>query len=234
MAGGSLNHPVLLSTKLGMDEAVIFGQHVEIKHIFYTWLTIAILAVIGLVVTRRLKMVPTGGQNVLETLIGGLEGFIVSNIGEAGRRFTPLLCGMFMFLLVMNLMGLLPGCDAASANINTTAAMAVVVFVCYNAVGLRTWGPGYIKHFMGPKKALIPLMLPIELISHLARLLSLTLRLFGNIRGEELVLVIFFTLAPLFSTLPIYFLFALAKSLQAFIVFMLTMIYLKGAIEHAH
>ena len=77
-------------------------------------------------------------------------------------------------------------------------------------------------------------MLPIELVSHLARPVSLTLRLFGNIRGEELVLVVFFLLAPIISTFPVYFLFLLAKTLQAFIFFMLTMIYLKGALEHAH
>lgn len=234
MAGDGLNHPLLLSTKLGLDEIMINGQMVEFKHVFYTWFALALLVIVGLIVRRNLKMVPTGAQNVLESLIGGLEEFIVINIGEAGRRFVPLLCSIFLFILVSNLLGLVPGCDASTANINTTAAMAVCVFVYYNAVGLRRWGPGYIKHFMGPMLPLAPLMLPLEIISHCARPLSLTLRLFGNIRGEELVLVIFFTLAPLFSTLPIYFLFGLAKSLQAFIFFMLTMIYLKGAIEHAH
>lgn len=234
MAGDGLNHPLLLSTELGLDEIMIMGQSVEFKHVFYTWMAVAILSILGLIIQKKLKMVPTGAQNVMETVIGGLEDFIVNNVGEAGRRFTPILSSIFIFIITMNLMGLVPGCDAATANINTTAAMAILVFIYYNVVGIRSWGPGYIKHFMGPKKALVPLMLPIELISHLARILSLTLRLFGNIRGEELVLVIFFTLAPLFSTLPIYFLFGLAKSLQAFIVFMLFMIYLKGSIEHAH
>lgn len=234
MAGDGLNHPLLLSTKLGLDEMMINGQMVEFKHIFYTWFALALLILLGLVVRRNLKIVPSGAQNIMESLIGGLEGFIVANIGEAGRRFVPILCSLFLFILTMNLLGLVPGCDAATANINTTAAMAIFVFVYYNAVGLRRWGPGYIKHFMGPMLPLAPLMLPLELISHCARPLSLALRLFGNIRGEELVLVIFFTLAPLFSTLPIYFLFGLAKSLQAFIVFMLALIYLKGAIESAH
>lgn len=234
MAGDGLNHPLLLSTELGLDQIVINGQVVEFRHVFYTWLALAILVVVGLLVRRNLKMVPTGTQNVLETIIGGLEEFIVANIGEAGRRFVPILCSIFLFLFTMNIMGLVPGCDAATANINTTAAMAIFVFLYYNAVGLRRWGPGYINHFTGPMKALIPLMLPLEIISHLARPISLTLRLFGNIRGEEMVLLIFFTLAPLFSTIPIYFLFGLAKTLQAFIFFMLTMIYLKGAVEHAH
>lgn len=234
MAGDGLNHPLLISSKLGLDELVINGQVVEFKHVFYTWMALAILLVIGLLVRRNLKMVPTGTQNVLETIIGGLEGFIVTNMGEAGRRFVPILCSIFLFVLTMNILGLVPGCDASTANINTTAALGIFIFLYYNAVGLRRWGPKYIKHFMGPMLPLAPLMLPLEIISHCARPLSLTLRLFGNIRGEELVLVIFFTLAPLFSTLPIFFLFGLAKSLQAFIFFMLTMIYLKGAIEEAH
>ena len=87
---------------------------------------------------------------------------------------------------------------------------------------------------MGPMLPLAPLMLPIELVSHMARPVSLTLRLFGNIRGEEIVLLLFFTMAPLAATLPSYFLFLMAKTLQAFIFFMLTMLYLQGSMEHAH
>lgn len=234
MAAGGLNHPILLSQELGLDEIAYNGSMLEIRHLFYTWLAIGILVLLGLLVRRKLRMVPTGTQNVMETLIGGLEDFIVGTMGEAGRRFVPLLCSIFLYLVTMNLLGLVPGCDAPTANINTTVALALFVFVYYNWIGLRSWGPKYIKHFMGPMLPLAPLMLPLEIVSHLARPLSLTLRLFGNIRGEELVLVIFFTMAPIFSTLPIYFLFGLAKALQAFIFFMLTMIYLKGAVEHAH
>jgi F-type H+-transporting ATPase subunit a len=233
MAGG-LVHPLLISTKLGMDEMVIGGQTVEFKHIFYTWFAIGILAVLGLVVKRRLKMVPTGAQNVLEVMVDGLESFIINIMGEAGRRYVPFLCCLFFYILCMNLMGLVPGFDAPTANLNTTAAMAVLVFLYYNFLGLKSWGPKYIKHFSGPMPALVPLMLPIEIISHLARPLSLMLRLFGNIRGEELILVLFFSLAPLFATLPVYFLFGLAKMLQAFIFFLLTMLYIRGALEHAH
>ena len=233
MAGG-LVHPLLISTELGLDSAVINGQTVEFRHIFYTWVALGILIVVGLVVKGKLKMVPTGAQNVLETIVGGLEDFVINNMGEAGRRYVPLLCSIFLFILCMNLMGLVPGLDAPTANLNTNAAMAGFIFLYYNFLGLKSWGPKYIKHFMGPMPALVPLMLPVELVSHLARPVSLSLRLFGNIKGEELVLVIFFTLVPLFATLPVYFLFGLAKTLQAFIFFLLAMIYIKGAIEHAH
>jgi F-type H+-transporting ATPase subunit a len=234
MAGGGLVHPILISEELGLDRIVLNGQSLEVRHIFYTYVALAILVLIGLIVRRQLKMVPTGAQNVMEVLIGGLENFVIDNMGEVGRRFVPLLCGIFLFILVMNLIGLIPGFDAPTANLNTTVAMAIPVFLYYNYLGIRRWGPGYIKHFMGPMAALAPFMLVLEFVSHLVRPVSLSFRLFGNIRGEEVILIIFFSLAPLFATLPIYFLFGLAKSLQAFIFFMLAMVYIKGALEHAH
>lgn len=219
-------HPLLLSDILGVPEMY--------KHVFYTWCAMLILFGIGIALRGKMKLVPTGLQNVMETLIGGLEDFTVSTIGERGRKYFPLLSGIFFFIIVQNLMGLVPGCDAPTANINTDLGMALFVFLYYNYVGIRSWGPRYIKHFMGPMAPLVPLMLPIELVSHLSRPISLTFRLFGNIRGEEIVLALFFLLAPFVATLPIYFLFLLAKCLQAFIFYMLTMIYIQGSLDEAH
>ncbi|GFM31939.1 F0F1 ATP synthase subunit A [Desulfovibrio subterraneus] len=233
MAGG-LPHPVLWSTLTGMDYVTINGAHVEFKHVFYTWIAMAILFSFAFLLRGKVKMVPGKIQNVFEVIIGGLEEFVVSNIGEDGRKIFHVLIALFFFILFNNLLGLVPGCDAPTANVNTNAALALFTFAYYNWIGIKRWGVGYIKHFCGPFWWLIPLMLPLELISHAARPLSLTLRLFGNIRGEEIVLVLFFILAPIFGTIPIYFLFLLAKCLQAFIWFMLGMIYLKGSLEHAH
>ena len=140
----------------------------------------------------------------------------------------------------MNLLGLVPGCDAPTANLNTTISIALCVFIYYNYVGIRTWGFGYIHHFTGSSKPLIPLMFPIEIISHLARPLSMSLRLFGNIFAEEMTLIIFFGFGAsiyvgvLLGTVPMYFLFLLGKVLQAFILFILSMIYIQGSVEHAH
>ncbi|GHV53239.1 ATP synthase subunit a [Deltaproteobacteria bacterium] len=230
---GGLPEPVLISTFLGLDEITI-GQSMEFKHVFYTWIVMAGLFTLGAIARTRLTIVPGKLQNVLETIIDGLEQIVLDTIGEEGKKYVALLVGTFLFVLSMNLCGLLPGFDAPTANMNTTGAMAVFVFLYYNFLGLKHHGAGYIHHFMGPKLILTPLMLPIELVSHIARPVSLTLRLFGNIRGEEIVLALFFILAPIVSTFPIYFLFLLAKTLQAFIFFMLTMMYIKGAIEHAH
>lgn len=219
-------HPLLFSSLLGIDDSF--------KHVFYTWVAMAILFVASYAVRGRLKLVPTGFQNFLEVVIGGLEDFTVSVCGEKGRKIFPLLGSIFLIIITENFLGLMPGCDAPTANLNTTASMALFVFLYYNYVGMKTWGPRYIKHFMGPMLPLVPLMLPIEFVSHAARPLSLTLRLFGNIWGEEIVLVLFFSMAPILATVPIFFLFGLAKTMQAFIFFLLTMIYLNAAMEEAH
>jgi F-type H+-transporting ATPase subunit a len=233
MAGG-LPHPILLSTALRMDEMTIMGQIVEVKHVFYTWLGMALLFTFAWFVRRRIALIPGGAQNFAEVLIDALEKQVVETIGEEGRRFVPVLAGLFIYIAGMNLMGLIPGFDAPTANINTNVGMAIFIFLYYQFMGIQRWHGHYIHHFLGPQPLLIPLMLPIEIVSHLTRPVSLTLRLFGNIRGEETVLILFFVMAPLVSTLPIYALFLLAKCLQAFIFFMLATYYLKGALEPAH
>ncbi len=233
MAGG-LPHPVLLSTLMHMDEMTIGGQVVEFKHVFFTWVAMALLLVVGLMVRRNITMVPGKLQNFFEAIVGTLEDFVCTNLGEEGKKYIPLLAGIFIYILTLNLMGLIPGFDAPTANLNTTAAMAVVVFVYYNIVGMRRWGFHYVNHFTGPSKALIPLMFPLEIVSHISRPLSLALRLFGNIRGEEIVIILTFIMAPIISSLPVYALFLLGKCMQAFVFFMLTMFYIKGSLEHAH
>ena len=144
---------------------------------------------------------------------------------------VPGIAGMFLYIFCMNFLGLVPGFDAPTANLNSTVCMALFVFVLYNIVGIIRWKGHYINQFTGPSKVLIPLMLPLEMVSHLARPLSLSLRLFGNIRGEEIVMILFFSMAPILSTVPIYALFLLGKTMQAFVFFMLTMFYLKSALE---
>jgi len=233
MAGG-LPHPILISTALHVDEMTIMGQTVEVKHVFYTWVGMALLFTFAWIVRKRIALIPGHAQNFAEVLVGGLEKQVVDTLGDEGRRFVALLSGLFIYILGMNLMGLIPGFDAPTANINTNVGMALFVFLYYQYEGIRRWRLHYIHHFLGPQKALIPLMLPIEIVSHLTRPVSLTFRLFGNIRGEETVLILFFMMAPMVSTLPIYALFLLAKCLQAFIFFMLATYYLKGALDPAH
>ena len=244
MAGGGLPHPLVifreLNVLLGADPHALAGSahdpmmYPVPTHVWFTWMAMLFLIIMGLLVRRKLTLVPGKLQNFWEVVVGGLEDFVVTNVGEKGRTVFPVLVTIFVFICTMNYIGLIPGCDAPTANVNTNAAMAIFTFLYYNWIGIKTWGFKYVKHFMGPVGFLAPLMLILETISHLARPLSLTLRLFGNIRGEEIVLVLLFVLAPVVGTLPMYFLFILAKTIQAFIFFMLTMIYLKGSLEHAH
>ncbi|MDD2965966.1 MAG: F0F1 ATP synthase subunit A [Desulfovibrionaceae bacterium] len=228
---GALPHPVLISTFLNMDQVTIGGQVVEFKHVFYSWVCMAILFVVAYLLRQRLTMVPGKLQNVFEAVIGTIEDFVCTTMGEVGRKYVPLLAGMFIYIFSMNIMGLIPLFDAPTANLNTTVCMALFVFLFYNYVGFARWKGHYVHHFTGPSKWLIPLMFPLEVVSHLSRPVSLSLRLFGNIRGEEIVMVLFFIMAPILGTLPIYCLFLLGKSMQAFVFFMLTMVYIKGALE---
>lgn len=229
MAG--LAHPVLISTVCNMDTIEIGGKTIEFQHVFYSWICMAILFFVAWLVRRRLTMVPGSLQNFWEAIVETLENYICNTMGEKyGRIFTPFLAGLFIYILGSNLMGLIPGFNAPTANLNTTVSMALFVFVLYNVVGIYIWHHHYIKQFLGVSKWLIPLMFPLEIVSHISRPVSLSLRLFGNIRGEEIVLILFFIMAPLIATIPIYALFLLAKFMQALVFFLLATFYINSAI----
>lgn len=202
--------------------------------IAYTWLIIVVLALLSVLATKALTAVPGGLQNFMEVIIGGIENMIVETMGEHGRPFFPLIATLAIFILVSNLIGLVPGFFPPTANINTTAACAVVVFVMTHVVGVKEHGVKYIKHFMGPILWLAPMMFFIEVIGHFSRVISLTLRLFGNMNGHELVLMIFFGLAPFLVPLPMMMMGVLVSFIQAFVFMLLAMIYIQGSLEHAH
>ncbi len=202
--------------------------------IAYTWLIIILLAALSFLATKALKAVPGGLQNFMEVIIGGIENMVVETMGEHGRPFFPLIATLAIFILVSNLIGLVPGFFPPTANINTTAACAVVVFVVTHIVGVKEHGVKYIKHFLGPILWLAPMMFFIEVIGHISRVISLTLRLFGNMNGHELVLMIFFGLAPFLVPLPMMMMGVLVSFIQAFVFMLLAMIYIQGSLEHAH
>ncbi len=203
--------------------------------ISYSWLAMAIL--IGLAFAARIglkKEAPTGVQNVMEVVIGGLEDFIEEIMGPEGKHYFALIASLFLFILVCNLLGLIPGFDSPTANINTTLALALFSFTATHYIGVRRHGFGYVKHFLGPMWGLAPLMLPIEIISHLARVLSLTFRLFGNMVAKHKLLLVLALLAPYIAPVPILGLGLLVSFVQAGVFTLLTMLYLSGSIEEAH
>lgn len=202
--------------------------------ISYTWLVILLLLVLSLLATSAIKSIPGAMQNFMETVILGIENMIVDTMGEHGRPFFPLIATLAIFVLVSNLIGLIPGFFPPTANINTTAACAIIVFVSTHVVGIKHHGIGYIKHFLGPIWWLAPMIFFIEIIGHLSRPVSLTLRLFGNMNGHELVLMVFFALAPFFVPLPMMLMGVLVSFIQAFVFMLLAMIYIQGSLDHAH
>jgi F-type H+-transporting ATPase subunit a len=202
--------------------------------IIYTWFVIILLLVLSVLATKAVKTIPGGFQNFMEVVVGGIENMIVETMGEHGRPFFPLIATLAIFVLVSNLIGLVPGFFPPTANINTTAACAIIVFISTHIVGLKHHGVGYIKHFLGPIAWLAPVMFFIEVIGHLSRPVSLTLRLFGNMNGHELVLMIFFGLAPFLVPLPMMLMGVLVSFIQAFVFMLLAMIYIQGSLEHAH
>ncbi|MCU0580474.1 MAG: F0F1 ATP synthase subunit A [Desulfobacterota bacterium] len=229
-----MEHPIFFLTKI--LEAVGLGHFAHAyPHVTFTWLIMILLIILGWLATKSIQLVPAGGQNVFETVISGLENFQVEVMGEHGRVFFPMIATFFIFIFFSNVFGLIPGFFSPTANINTTLACALIVFVTTHIVGIKVHGAKYIKHFLGPIWWLAPLMLPIELIGHLSRVLSLTLRLFGNIMGEDLVLAILLMLAGQFlAPLPMMFLAVFTSFVQAFIFSLLTMLYISGSMEHAH
>jgi F-type H+-transporting ATPase subunit a len=225
-----MEHPILF-----LD--LLFGAfkiHIP-PHVTYTWVIMLILLGLGILASRQVSLVPKGAQNVFELIIGGLEDFMVEITGEEGRSFFPYICTLFLFIMFCNLIGLVPGFLSPTANINTPLAMALCTFVFTHYLGVKYHGAKYIKHFLGPIPALAPLFFPIEIIGHFARVLSLTLRLFGNIMGEDLVLAILMFLAGKFlAPMPMMFLAVFTSVVQAFVFTLLAMMYFAGSMEHAH
>ncbi len=200
-------------------------------------LLVSILLVgVSLYIKRRCppEVIPSG-EVTLGNMVGAIVEFVLGllhdNMGRAGRRFIPLIGGLFIFILTSNLLGLLPGFLPPTENININAGCAISVFIFYQAMGLRTHGPSYLKHFTGPIWWLAPFMLVIELIGHMARPFSLSIRLYGNIMGDHKVLEIFSGLVPL--GLPVFNLAlgSFVSVIQALVFSLLSTIYIALAIE---
>ncbi len=240
-----MEHPILflnlLFEKLGLpvvaeaEEAHTITQQILLPHVTYTWLVMILLLGLAAMGAKKLETIPKGGQNFFEMVIVGIEDFMIGITGEEGRFAFPLIATLGFFILACNYLGTIPGFYSPTANINTTGACALIVVVFTHIIGIKFHGVKYIKHFMGPVWWLTPLIMPIELIGHFARVLSLSIRLFGNVFGEELVLGILMFLAGLYlAPLPMMMLGLFTGFIQAFIFCLLSMMYFAGAIEHAH
>lgn len=217
-----------------MHPLLFLENHYVPAHVTYTWFIVILLALLSFLATRRLEIYPGRFQNVMETIVSGLDTLLIDTMGHHGRKYFPLIATLGIFILTANLLGIIPGFESPTANINTNLSMALVVFVSTHVVGVMTHGWKYFKQFMGPVWWLTPLMMPIEIISHFSRPLSLTVRLFGNIMGEDIVLGVVLLLVPLLVPLPVFVLMIFTSLIQTLVFMLLAMMYISGAMEEGH
>ncbi|MBI1910717.1 MAG: F0F1 ATP synthase subunit A [Deltaproteobacteria bacterium] len=218
-----------------MHELIVptFGLHAHTAIMIYI---IVGLAIFAFVMSGRLKLVPGRTQSIVEIVVDAFMGLVDETMGHKGRKYFPFVLTFAVFIFVSNVLGLIPGLLPPTANLNTTLALAVIVFLATHIIGVKEHGLKYFKHFMGPVWWLAPLMIPIEIIGHLARPVSLSLRLFGNMMGHEQIVGVLLILMPIAYPLLALstVLGVLVVFIQAFIFALLSMMYIGGALEEAH
>jgi F-type H+-transporting ATPase subunit a len=235
-------------------------QHTIGDHTFFALVTVILLILFALSARGALAKaqdpaVPAaelGSRNIAELIVQLIVSQSDAIIGKAGRKYVPFYGTFFFFILTSNLLGLLPGFEAPTANLNTTIGLALCSFIGYNVIGVREQGTSYLKHFVGPmttlpgssfiaKLAFLPLLLLsviffliLELFSHGFRPVSLSLRLFGNMMGDHQVIGAFIGLTKLVVPVAFYVMGTLVSVIQAFVFTLLSMIYVALAISHGH
>ena len=197
---------------------------------------ILILTLLFVLTRSRLSVEKPGTlQHLFEIVQGFIEDQSHEIIGHGGEEFTSFLTVQFLFILLCNLIGLVPTLESPTGVPSVPLGCALVAFGYYNIQGIRKKGPlGYAKHFLGPIPALAIIMLPIELVSHFARLLSLTVRLWANMFAGDLITLVFFSMIPVLVPTIFMGLHILVAVLQAYVFVLLTTIYLQGAVSEEH
>jgi F-type H+-transporting ATPase subunit a len=216
----------------------LFGVKVaDPLHLFPDFM-VMVLIVAALVVvllglaSRKPALIPRGRQNIAEMIVQMFVGVVTDIVGPEGLRYVPVIGTVGIFIFACNMIGLIPGFMSPTSKLNVTVGCALVVFVYYHAQGVKAQGLKYFKHFMGPIPALAPLMIPIEVISHFSRPVSLSMRLFCNIFAEELLILIMASIIPFFLPLPFMAVAIFTSAIQAFVFVLLACVYISGAVAH--
>jgi len=240
-----MEHPILFISLI-LDQMGLPVPHTPVgsnmlerlcePYMTYTWLVMAFLIIVPKLTMGKLEVIPGSGQNFWEVMIGGLMNFFKENLGEDGAKMLfPMMATFFLYIILSNMIGLIPGFMSPTSNLNITLAMTVMVWVTHHVLGFRYHGIKYYKHFMGPIPIMAPFMFVLEVISNFARLLSLSMRLFGNIFAKETLLTVLFMLAgAYFAPLPILCLGVLVSLIQAVVFVLLAVLYCAQAMDHAH
>lgn len=217
--------------EIGVREVVQFaGLTFNWETLCMTWLTMAIVILIAFLATRNLKMVPSGWQNVLEMIVTGLNAQIAGTMGKRGSFLAPFIISLFLFLLVSNWLGLVPTLSSPTNDLNTTLGLALLVIVMVHSLGLYMKGAHYLAHFFKPT----PVFVIINAIEEIAKPITLSFRLFGNILAGEILIIILLKLMPIWMPIPsvIWLAFSIfIGGVQAFIFTMLSMAYFAGAVK---
>ena len=204
-------------------------------HIIMALLVLVVIPVVFMIFAKKPSLIPTPVQNLFEVYIEFVDNMLKEQMGKEGRKFFPLVAGLGLFIFFGNLMGMIPGLESYTANMNTTLGLALMVFFLYNFIGFKKHGIKYLKHFMGPIPVAAPIFFIIEVISHISRPITLALRLFANMTGGELITVVMILLIPLLVPLPIMVVHLIAVFLQTYVFMILTTVYIAGAlVEEAH
>jgi F-type H+-transporting ATPase subunit a len=207
-----------------------------IDNIFAMEIAVALVLLLFFAAVRMTLSVekPTAVQHVAEMLHGLVSDQAESIIGHGYERFVPYVTVVFIFILLCNVIGLIPGFITPTGKPWVPLGLAALTFLYYQYQGIRANGFGYIKQFLGPIWWIAPLMLPIEIISHLARVLSLTVRLYANMFASDMVILVFFSLIPILGSVPFLALHLGVSIIQAVVFMLLTLIYLSQAVSHEH
>ncbi len=218
---------------LGIQPA--FPQTPITNYVAMEILVALLLIIFFLVVRSRLSVDKPGGlQHIMEAVRGFIVGQSREIIGHHSERFTAFLVTLAFFILISNLLGIVPGFESPTATPSVPLGCAIVAFFYYHMQGVKQHGPAYVKQFMGPMWWLAIIMVPIEIISHLARVLSLTVRLFANMFAGDMVTMVFFSLVPIVIPVAFMALHIGVSFLQTYIFVLLTMVYLQGAVAAEH
>lgn len=220
-----------------MHELFLFSDFIyegkKAAYLIHFLFVVAIILIIAKSATSKMQIVPRGTQNILETFLTGVLSMGKDALGseEMARKYLPLIATIGIIVFVSNIIGIIPGFEAPSGSLNLTLPLAIIVFIYYNFEGIRRQGVlKYFGHFFGPVKFIAPLMFLVEVISHFSRIISLSFRLFGNIKGDDLFLAVILLLVPYIAPLPPYFLLTFMAFLQSFVFMILTYVYISGAL----
>lgn len=241
--GGDIFWTALIPGLKQIEEALPGAEGAPAHHVSNAILISLIILVLAFIARSQLKLDPQSDEdvvpdsrlsirNLMELMVSGIQKIMDDSMGHEAPRFLYLIGSFAFFILFSNLSGLVPGFVPPTDNINTTAACALVVFFATHIYGFKAHGIAYLKHFAGPFWWLAWLMIPIEIISHLARPMSLSLRLFGNIMGDHKVASIFFALVPIAVPVFTAVLGLFVSFVQTFVFMLLSMVYFSGAIAH--